>query len=260
MLLCFVVDQFVDILQFFRTPVVAEQVIEVPKILPALGDPLLVEQLVEVPTVVSYSFPSSSPPSRTLTFQFLVLVSMEIFKVSSPGQGSTASRVSVAKVVEHSEAVSVAAKAGKFKIASQKTGADKSVAKVSKLTESESVPEKAGTFKTVSQKTEVSSRGARVARPQDVPGQGSAAPLGARVARPQDVHPGQGSTAPRGADLPPHPACQGFPFRTVLNKASGVDGGAPMVMGAPSRTHELSFIVKPQPMSASWRRTSTRKE
>ena len=49
----------------------------------------------------------------------------------------------VAKVAEHSEAVSVASKAGKFKIASQKTGADKSVAKVSKLAESESVAEKA---------------------------------------------------------------------------------------------------------------------
>ena len=41
-------------------------------------------------------------------------------------------------------------------------------------------------------------------------------------------------------------------------RASGVDGGAPMVMGAPSRTHGLSFILKAQPMSTSWRRTSTR--
>ena len=31
-----------------------------------------------------------------------------------------------------------------------------------------------------------------------------------------------------------------------------------MVMGAPSRTHGLSFILKPQAMSASWRRISTR--
>ena len=68
---------------------------------------------------------------------------------------------SVAKVAEHSEAVSVAAKAGKFKIASRPA----------------SVPEKAGTFKAASQKTEVSS-----------------------PAHPHDFHPGQGSTAPRGSD------------------------------------------------------------
>ena len=107
---------------------------------------------------------------------------------------------SVAKVAEHTEAVSVAAKAGKFKIASQTTGADKSVAKVPKRAESESVAEKAGTLKTASQKTEVSCRGARVARPQDFhPGQGSTA-----------LVPRQGSTAPRGADFRPPTCLQPF--------------------------------------------------
>ena len=56
------VDQFVDVLQFFRTPGVAEQVIEVPMIIlqdqipqrTVLCDPQLAEQLVEVPTVVSH--------------------------------------------------------------------------------------------------------------------------------------------------------------------------------------------------------------
>ena len=39
---------------------------------------------------------------------------------------------------------------------------------------------------------------------------------------------------------------------------SGLDEGAPVVMGAPSRIHGPSFILKPQLLSASWRRTSTR--
>ena len=56
------VDQFVDVLQFFCAPVVAEQVIGVAKILledsipqrSMLCEPQLAEQLVEVPTVVSH--------------------------------------------------------------------------------------------------------------------------------------------------------------------------------------------------------------
>ena len=50
----------------------------------------------------------------------------------------------------------------------------------------------------------------------------------------------------------------GVSARASLN-GSGVDEGAPTVMAAPSRTHGLSFTLKPQLMSASWRRTSTRK-
>ena len=51
----------------------------------------------------------------------------------------------------------------------------------------------------------------------------------------------------------------GVSARASLNGSGGVDEGAPTVMAAPSRTHGLSFILKPQLMSASWRRTSTRK-
>ena len=58
------VEQLPDVLQFFVTsvPAVAEQVVEVPKILledvpmrTAVRDTQLVEQLVEVPTILSYS-------------------------------------------------------------------------------------------------------------------------------------------------------------------------------------------------------------
>ena len=57
-------DQLVDVLGYFSTlvPVVAEQVIEVPKVVcpprgarTVLGAPQMADQLVEVPTVISFS-------------------------------------------------------------------------------------------------------------------------------------------------------------------------------------------------------------
>ena len=108
---------------------------------------------------------------------------------------------SVARFVEHFEAVTGAAKAGKFMVASQKTVAEKSVAKVAGNSEPVSVAAKTGKFMVASQKTEVSSREARVARPQGFhPGQGSTALRRAHSAVfPHALVPGQGSTAFGGA-------------------------------------------------------------
>ena len=75
------VEQLPNVVQFFATqlPVVAEPVIEVPKILPddvpvrtAVREKQLVEQLVEVPTVVSWSL-LQRLWSTTYAFQFLVV-------------------------------------------------------------------------------------------------------------------------------------------------------------------------------------------
>ena len=86
------VEQLPDVLQFFGTLTTdPEQVIEVPKILPedvpmraVLRDPQLAEQLVEVPQ--SYPILGCSYVwSRTLTFQFLVVVGgVLVFKVLFP--------------------------------------------------------------------------------------------------------------------------------------------------------------------------------
>ena len=139
--------------------------------------------------------------------------------------------MSVAKVVEHSEAVSVAAKAGKFKIASQKTEV-----RVAQLAGS------------LSRRRRV-----RVARPHDFhPGQGSTAPLGARVAGfssaaprgsdspvgVQSLVPGQGSTAPRGADLRLVPGVSA----SASWRASGVDGGAPLVASGCTFAHSRAEL------------------
>ena len=87
------VDQLVDVLNIFDAmlPVVAEQVIEVTKIIlqdsipprTVLCSAQMVGQLVEVPTVAFFS-------RRPLTFQFKVVeqLFMEVFMVSS--QGSSA--------------------------------------------------------------------------------------------------------------------------------------------------------------------------
>ena len=108
----------------------------------------MVEQLVEVPT-------QQQPAEQNVDIPVPGARLRGDLQGFLTGQGSTGSRVSVAKGGEHSEAVSVAAKAGKYKIASQKTGA--------------------------------SSRGARVAGPQGFhTGQGSTAPRGADF-RPQSV-------------------------------------------------------------------------
>ena len=133
------VDQLVEVFRLLDIAVPV-QVMDVPRIsqdrIPqrtALLDPLVVEQLVEVPTVVSCSFLQQQLAEQNVDIPVPGARLRGDLQGFLTGQGSTASRVSVAKGAEHSEAVSVAAKAGKFKIASQKTG--------------------------------VSSRGARVARP-----------------------------------------------------------------------------------------------
>ena len=95
-------EQLPNIVQFFavQLPVVAEPVIEVPKIFldktpqrlgDALRQPQMVEQLVHVPTVVSFS----SLPSRSLTFQFRVETEeggVEVFKVPKTEFSSIARR------------------------------------------------------------------------------------------------------------------------------------------------------------------------
>ena len=128
---------------------------------------------------------------------------------------------SVAKVAERAEAVSAAAKAGKFKIASQKTGAEKSVAKVPKLAESESVAEKAGTFETAPQKTEVGSAASSGAAASgglqgSVRRQSSTAVSGGL----QGTVPGQSSRAIRGAEHRDH---GGFPPRQLSSAFRGAE-------------------------------------
>ena len=137
---------------------------------------------------------------------------------------------------------------------------EKSVAKVPKRAESESVAEKAGTFKTASQKTEVSSRGARVARPRNFH-QDRVQQLFAELiplfslmilsldrVRQRLVVLIIMVTALLRDRVQQRLVEQIFVPRVSASdslNASGVDEGAPMVMGAPSRTHGLSFILKP---------------
>ena len=98
-----VVEQLPDVLQFFATclPVVAEHVIEVPKISQdrtqqCLGDclrqPQMADQLVHVPTVVSDA--SLQQQSRSSTLLLLMVAAFvaagEVFMGYAQGQGSTA--------------------------------------------------------------------------------------------------------------------------------------------------------------------------
>ena len=111
------------------------------------------------------------------------------------------------------------------------TVAENSVAKVVEYSEPVSVAGKAGPVIAPSQKTEVSSREARVARPQGfhpgqfstalrrahpavfpydlVPGQGSTA-FGGAHHHGRGFVPGRSSTAPRGADFRPRRVCSRF--------------------------------------------------
>ena len=87
-------EQLVDVLQFFDSlRPVAEQVIEVPKIIieripprTLVREPQLAEQLVEVPTIVSFSsLLQRTVRSSTSTFQFLVVEGdSQVFKVLFP--------------------------------------------------------------------------------------------------------------------------------------------------------------------------------
>ena len=99
------VEQLPDVLQFFATclPVVAEPVIEVPKILldrtpQRLGDclrrPQMVEQLVDVPTVVSFSSLQQLTAEQIVDFPVPGRAGgggRGGLQGSRPGQGSTAS-------------------------------------------------------------------------------------------------------------------------------------------------------------------------
>ena len=154
--------------------VVPEQVIDVPKISPSSfpqrsvdRDPQRVEQLVEVATVVSSSFLQLHSLEQTVDIPVLggVKRARGGLTGSVPGQSSTAfsgaaaasqktvAEESVARFVEHSEAVFVAVKTGKFMVASQKTVAEKSVAKVAGNSEAVSVAAKTGKFMVASQMT-----------------------------------------------------------------------------------------------------------
>ena len=94
-------EQLPNVVQFFsaQLPVVAEPVVEVPKILlhevplrRLCRETQLAEQLVEVPTVLSYLRSSSLLSSRPLTFQFRVVQERERGGLQGfSGQGSTAS-------------------------------------------------------------------------------------------------------------------------------------------------------------------------
>ena len=99
-------EQLLDVLQFFATclPVVAEPVIEVPKIFldttpQRLGDhlrqPQMVEQLVHVPTVVSYSSLQQLTAEQIVDIPVRVEMEeehVEVFKVLSQDRFSSIAR------------------------------------------------------------------------------------------------------------------------------------------------------------------------